>query len=73
MENLEDIKTATSTDALTDMLAAYCQQEGIPCESADELLLRILDWKEWMQAFIEQWDIVQEHEDFVQAIAARGE
>lgn len=73
MPSFDDIAAAKSTDALTDLLATFCQQEGIPYESADELLWRVQDWHSWLQSFIDKWDETQAREDFESAIAARGE
>lgn len=70
---LDDIKAATSTDALADLLDTYCWQEGLPYASADDLLLRTLHWRELLQAFCDRWEAVQREEDFLSAIAARGE
>lgn len=75
----DDIMRATTTDALSDLLAEYCDRHGLPFVSADELLLEIMarmgaldaQWK-WVQAFISQWETVQAEEDFESAIRARG-
>jgi len=78
--DFEDITETKTTDALVDLLDAYCLDNGLPCQSADELLLKVLErinslrnHAEWLQAFITQWTIVQADEDFNQAIAVRGE
>ena len=80
MGHIEDITATKSTDALADLLEGYCLANDLPYQSADELLLEVLDRREqlqsitlWLQAFIAQWDAVQAEEDFESACAARGE
>jgi hypothetical protein len=76
----EDIIEAKTTDELSDLLCAYCKANDLAFESADEVLLDVLErmnklranW-EWLQAFITRWDAVQADEDFEYAIAMRGE
>jgi hypothetical protein len=76
----EDIIEAKTTDQLSDLLNAYCKANDLPFESADEVMLDVLErmnnlranWK-WLQAFITRWDAVQADEDFEYAIAMRGE
>jgi hypothetical protein len=80
MGHIEDITDTKSTEALTDLLDAYCMVNSLPHLSADELLLETLEgmnqlkaqWQ-WLQAFITHWEIVQAEEDFEAACAARGE
>ena len=70
-ETFEDtIMAATTTDALVALIDAYCLANGLPCQSADELLLKVLErindlrnHAEWLQAFIDQWEAVQARED----------
>ena len=66
----EEIETAQSTAVLTLMLNRYCKAHGLPHESADELLLEVLEQIEelklhakWIQRFITQWEAVQAEED----------
>ena len=76
----EDIIEANSTYELSDLLDAYCKANELPHESADEVMLDVLQrmnklrahW-EWLQAFITRWDAVQADEDFEYAVAMRGE
>jgi hypothetical protein len=76
----EDIIEAKTTDELSDLLCAYCRANDLAFESADEVMLGVLEqmnklranW-EWLQAFILRWDAVQADEDFEYAIAMRGE
>jgi hypothetical protein len=76
----EDIIEAKTTDELSDLLNAYCKANDLPFESADEVMLDVLqrmnnlraNWQ-WLQAFITRWDAVQADEDFEYAIAMRGE
>ena len=76
----EDIIETTTTEALSDLLAAYCKDYGLSDVSADELLLEVLNTAtimkahaQWLQAFIIRWEAVQADEDFEYAIAMRGE
>ena len=78
--HIEDITATKSTDALADLLLGYCLTNNLPYQSADGLLLEVLDRREhlkritlWLQAFIAQWEVVQAEEDFEAACAARGE
>jgi hypothetical protein len=70
---IEDITAARTTDALCDLLDAYCDREGLPLIDAEELLLRVMHQKEFLAAFCKRWDVVQSQEDFEQACRARGE
>jgi len=77
---IEDIIETTTTEALSDLLAAYCKDYGLSDVSADDLLLEVLSTAEimkahvqWLQAFITRWEAVQADEDFEHAIAMRGE
>lgn len=80
MSHIEDIIATRTTDALTDLLDAYCKDNDLTPMSADELLLETLEkmnqlkaqWQ-WLQAFITHWETVQAEEDFEAACAARGE
>lgn len=52
-----------SLDALCDQLNAFCNENQLPLESADELLSRLYGEEprsvrlcEWLQDFIERWD-----------------
>lgn len=81
----EDIQETNTTDALADLLDAYCLANELPDQfghrlSADELLLEVLyridtlqRHTRWLYTFIERWNAVQAEEDFEQACAARGE
>lgn len=76
----KDIIETTTTEALSDLLAAYCKDYGLSPVSADELLLEVLNTAtimkahaQWLQAFITRWEAVQADEDFEYAIAMRGE
>jgi len=76
----EDIIEAKTTDQLSDLLNAYCKANDLPFESADEVLLDVLERTNnlkanarWLAAFILRWDAVQADEDFEYAIAMRGE
>lgn len=76
----EDITETTTTEALSDLLAAYCKDYGLSPVSADDLLLEVLNTAtimkahaRWLQAFITRWGSVQAVEDFEHAIAMRGE
>jgi hypothetical protein len=76
----EDITETTTTEALSDLLAAHCKDYDLSLVSADELLLEALNTAEmmkahvqWLQAFITRWEAVQAVEDFEYAIAMRGE
>ena len=76
----EDIIEAKTTDQLSDLLNAYCKANDLAFESADEVLLDVLERTNklranarWLQAFILRWDAVQADEDFEYAIAMRGE
>lgn len=80
MGHIEDIIATKSTDALADLLDAYCKDNDLSYQSADGLLLAVLERQEelkdislWLQAFIAQWEAVQAEEDFEAACAARGE
>jgi hypothetical protein len=76
----EDIIEAKTTDQLSDLLNAYCKANDLAFESADEVMLDVLqrmnklraNWQ-WLQAFILRWDAVQADEDFEYAVAMRGE
>jgi hypothetical protein len=41
--------------------------------SADELLLVVGEHWQWLLAFIDRWNVVENEEDFQSAIRARGE
>ena len=76
----EDIIEANSTYELSDLLCAYCRANDLAFESADEVLLYVLEQTNklkanarWLQAFILRWDAVQADEDFEYAIAMREE
>ena len=76
----EDIIEAKTTDQLSDLLCAYCKANDLAFESADEVLLDVLERTNklkanarWLQAFILRWDAVQADEDFEYAVAMRGE
>ena len=78
--HMDDILETSTTDALSDILGAYCLAKGLPFQSADELLHEVLDranelrrHASWLHTFITRWDEVQAEEDFEQACAARGE
>ena len=50
---------------LTNKLNAYCDQHGLPHESADELLCQLYGEEQrreelcqWMRDFIEEWEAV---------------
>ena len=65
-----NIEAAQSTNELTLMLAAYCEANDLPYESADEVLLealgRIAEAKthaDWLIMFIAVWNVVQARED----------
>jgi hypothetical protein len=75
----KDIIETTTTEALSDLLAAYCKDYGLSPVSADELLLEVLNTAtimkahaQWLQAFITRWEAVQADEDFEHATAMRG-
>lgn len=70
--DLGDIERSNSTEALTDLLADYCDTNNLPLMSADELLLVVGAQWEWLQAFVARWDVVQDEEDLQSAIRARG-
>ena len=66
----KNIEAAQSTNELTLMLAAYCEANDLPYESADEVLLealgRIAEAKthaDWLIMFIAVWNAVQARED----------
>ena len=49
---------------LTAKLNAYCDANGLPHESADELALAdgiTDDQRRWLNAFIEEWDGVADY------------
>ena len=76
----EEIQETDTTDALADLLDAYCLANELPYQSADELLHEVLGristlqrHTRWLYTFIDRWDVVQGEEDFQQACAARGE
>ena len=76
----DDITETTTTEALSDLLAAYCKDYSLSDLSADDLLLEVLGTAtimkahaQWLQAFIIRWEAVQADEDFEHAIAMRGE
>ena len=78
--HIEDIIAIKSTDALADLLEGYCLANDLSYQSADELLLAVLEREEelksislWLNTFIMHWDAVQAEEDFESACAARGE
>ena len=71
--DLDAIEQSDSTEALTDLLADYCDTNNLPLMSADELLLVVGAQWEWLQAFVARWDVVQDEEDCQSAIRARGE
>lgn len=78
MTHLADIDYMKTTDQLADLFDAYCTEQGwnIDAEDrpdAEELLLIVLRQREWLQAFIERWNVVQAEEDFQHACAMRGE
>lgn len=72
MTHIDDITHATTTDALSDLLAAFCDEQGLPFEGAQELLLRVVSQREWLKLFCERWDDVQAQEDFEHACQMRG-
>lgn len=66
----EDMLNAKSTDDLSNLLFTYCHRNNLSYESADGVLLQVLDQIEklkinsaWLQGFITQWEKVQESED----------
>lgn len=66
----KNIEAAQSTNELTLILAAYCEANDLPYESADEVLLealgRIAEAKthaDWLIMFIAVWNAVQARED----------
>jgi hypothetical protein len=89
MPDIEDITFTSSTDALSDLLAAYCEEHALPLTDAEELLHEVWamineekdpvlvaqyrDHVNWLLVFINRWNAVQADEDFESAIAARGE
>lgn len=89
MLSFEDITATNSTDALSDLLAAYCAEHALPLTDAEELLHEVWamiederdpvllaqyhDHVRWLLVFINRWNVVQADEDFESAIAARGE
>lgn len=89
MPEIEDITATSSTDALADLLAAYCEEHALPLTDAEELLHEVWamineekdpvlvaqyrDHVNWLLVFINRWNAVQADEDFENAIAARGE
>ena len=70
--DLGDIERSNSTEALTDLLTDYCDTNNLPLMSADELLLVLGAHWQWLLAFIDRWNVVQDEEDFQSAIRARG-
>jgi hypothetical protein len=80
LDGMEDIQETNTTDALADLLSAYCLANELPYQSADELLHEVFERIEtlrghtrWLLTFIDRWDVVQGEEDFEQTCAARGE
>jgi hypothetical protein len=71
--DFDDIVRSNSTEALTDLLAEYCDTNNLPLMSADELLLVVGEHWQWLLAFIARWNVVENEEDFQSAIRARGE
>ena len=76
----EDMLNAKTTDDLSDLLFDYTHRNMLSFASADEILIDVLNQIEklqvnarWLQGFIKVWNDVQATEDFVSAIAARGE
>lgn len=66
----KNIEAAQSTNELTLMLAAYCEANDLPYESADEVLLEALEriaeaktHADWLIMFIAVWNAVQARED----------
>lgn len=66
----EDITATRTTEALADLLDHYCHNNSLPYQSADELLLEVLgrinelqNHVQWLLAFIDQWNAVQDQED----------
>lgn len=48
-------------DELTRRLNAYCFEQGLPHDSADELAFRestTLEQREWLMAFIDEWEAI---------------
>lgn len=68
-------ESAESTEALTDILTEYCSAQGLPLQSADELLHLDLtgDQRRRLSQFVDAWEIAQEREDLEQSAAMRGE
>ncbi len=66
----KNVLAAQSTNELTLMLAAYCEANDLPYESADEVLLEALgrmaeakSHADWLITFCAQWNAVQARED----------
>ncbi len=66
----EDILAVESTGVLTLMLKKYCETNNLPYESADELILELLERMAetknhigWLTIFSAQWEAVQARED----------
>ena len=79
-ETFEDtIMAATTTDALADLLDAYCADHALPhtdalelfhelwamiCEEKDPVLVaQYVQHTKWLVMFIAQWEAVQARED----------
>ena len=68
-----------STESLSDELAEWCEGQGLPVMSADELMAEIAgdDSRraayDWLARFCERWNEAQEWEDYKSACEARGE
>jgi hypothetical protein len=78
-DEVEGIFAANSTDALSDLLAAYCEEHALPLTDAEELLHELwamineekdpvlvaqyVEHTNWLMVFIAQWEAVQERED----------
>lgn len=87
--HIDDVLAAQSTEALSDILEAFCKDTALPLMSADELLLEVWHMIDderddltrsqlrqhitWLSTFINQWELVQKEEDFRAACEARGE
>lgn len=48
---------------MSELLAAYCKQESIPCQSADDLLMSVELWRDWLSQYSSAWNELQKQED----------
>ena len=58
--------TTDTLETLTDELRDFCDKEGLPQDSADELLTNPAlteSQRQWLTGFCERWDALNQPED----------